>query len=106
MKLLVDENVKCSRCSKVFINEEYDDHFCHPQTKVCKIIKFSSYNITKDEQGNEIVDIWTLDGTNYLFQEIPEDKEHTKIPFEPSNRDLTGEKNNHRPNTSLEQYLY
>ncbi len=88
------------------IVEEYQNHLCEPIMKDCKIIKFTSYYTAKTPDGRTIIDITALDGDSYMFEHVPEDKEHTMIPFDPSNRDLTGEKNNRRPNSIFNQHLY
>lgn len=95
--------VECTRCRKLMINEEYINHLCEPIMKNCKIIKFTSYFITKNDEGKTLLDITAINGDSYMFEEVPENKEYTKIPFEPGNRHLTGEKNNRRHNSILTQ---
>lgn len=87
------------------IEEEYDDHLCRPRIRSYKVMKFTEFYTMKGEDGKTILNIVTLDGDDIMLEEFPEDKERTKIPFEPSNRGLTGEKNNHRPNSILTQTL-
>lgn len=85
----MNDLVECTRCRKVMINEEYDNHLCEPIMKDCKIIKFTSYFITKNNEGKTLLDITTINGESYMFEEVPEDKEHTQIPYQP-----TGNTNN------------
>lgn len=66
------------------IDEEYQNHLCSPIMKECKIIKFTSYFITKNDEGKTLLDITTLNGDNFIFEEVPENKEYTKIPYQPT----------------------
>lgn len=76
--------VQCTRCKKVLVNEEYESHRCMPEIKDWKTVRFASHYIIKDE-GKTLIGIRGLDGISYEFLEVTEDKEHTKIPFEPKN---------------------
>ena len=75
--------VYCSRCRNNMINEEYLDHLCEPRINEFKKVKFTSYCIVKNSQGKTLVDITSLDGVSYLFEEVPENKKMTKIPYQP-----------------------
>ena len=77
--------VQCTRCRKVLVDEEYDSHKCKPEIKDSKTIKSASHYIIKDEDDRTVIGIRGLNGISYEFIEIPEDKEHTKIPYQPTN---------------------
>lgn len=81
VKLPVDESVQCTRCRKVLIDEEYNSHECFPQIDNYKIIKCAMHNIVTKPNGETIIDVWAFDGTNYIFEEVPENKEYTKMPY-------------------------
>jgi hypothetical protein len=86
--------VKCTRCRKFMIDEEYQNHLCEPIMRDCKVLKFTSYFITENSDGRTVLDITTLNGDSYVFVKVPEEKEYTKIPYEPDmRRDLTERKN-------------
>ena len=74
--------IKCSRCNKVLVSEEYDTHECMPDIKRWKSVKFTHYYISNRE-GKTTIGIRTVDGTKFDFEEILEDKEKTKIPYQP-----------------------
>ena len=74
--------VQCTRCRNTMMNEEYDVHRCSPQIKHLKSLKFTSYSIS-EKNGKKTINIRGFDGTHYQFLEIPEDKEHTKVPYFP-----------------------
>lgn len=84
------ELAKCTRCRKITIDEEYDDHRCIPEIKGYKTINYaSSYSII-DDQNRKITTFRGMDGIVYDMVEISEDKEHTKIPYQPkSNMEKT-----------------
>ena len=72
--------VSCTRCKKTMIDEEYDDHECSMKLHSLVKLKFLSYDIIQQKSKN-LITIFDDNGVCYQFQEIPEDKEHTKIPF-------------------------
>jgi len=87
------ELVECSRCSKKMIEEEYSDHQCIPRIKNFKTIKFTHYHILKENDGKTTINITTKDGTWLECVQIPEDKEQTKIPYQPKgNREKNTDK--------------
>jgi hypothetical protein len=77
---------ECSRCHKVLVDEEYDEHYCMP--KIAKWhswepIKIAHFSISERE-GKRFIDMRSLDGTKFEFIEVPEDKERTKTPYQPT----------------------
>lgn len=74
--------VSCTRCEKVMINEEYNNHICMPEIKSFKTIKFTDYYITKNKNGTTI-HVITKSGLDLELIEVPENKEFTKIPYQP-----------------------
>lgn len=84
VKLQMNDLIKCGRCNKVVIVEEYDSHECMPEIKSWKTIKFTNFYILKDKAGLTTIGIRSSDGTKYDFIEVPEDKPNTKIPYEPT----------------------
>lgn len=85
--------VQCRRCKKIVIEEEYDKHECEPLIKNSKTIQISSYYITKDNLDRDTIHAWGLDGTVLDLVIIPEDKNSTKIPYQPTgNREKSTDK--------------
>lgn len=74
---------KCTRCNAVSIDEEYTNHECLPQIKDIKKIKVAEYYFSKNRQNHQILEVLTLDGIHYEFDIIPEDKEKTRISYQP-----------------------
>jgi hypothetical protein len=74
--------VECSRCNKVLVDEEYEQHECMPEIKRWKKVKFTHFYIS-DKGGKKVIGIRSIDGTKYDFEEVLEDKEHTKTPYMP-----------------------
>ena len=89
--LAMSDLVQCTRCKKILMDEEYNLHRCIPEIKDFRTIKCASHYIIKDENGGIIIGVRTLNGISYEFLEVPEDKEHTKIPYQPT---FDKEKNN------------
>ena len=94
---MVSDLVQCTRCRKVTINEEYDSHRCVAEYKGSKTVNYSHYLMTKGEsrKGINWISIIGLDGIRYEFNEVPENKDLTKIPYD-INRKFTPSKNNRR----------
>lgn len=96
----MNDLAECSRCHKVLVNEEYDQHYCMPQIKkwhTWKPIKIAHLSIS-ERDGKKFIDIIGIDGTKYDFEEIPEDKEHTKISYQPPKLN-TGKKFDEHPDS-------
>lgn len=75
------------------IEEEYDNHLCRPRIRSYKVMKFTEFYTMKGEDGKTILNIVTVDGDDIMLEEVPENKEYTKIPYEPSKcRNLTERK--------------
>lgn len=56
-------------------------------------MKFTEFYTTKGEDGRIILNLITLDGDDLMFEEVIENKEYTKIPYQhPMRRDLTERK--------------
>ncbi len=73
------ELVRCARCKKILIDEEYDSHDCNPINNGWKNVKAAYYYITKDSQKQEVIFIVGLDGIDYNFtiiQKHESDKRH------------------------------
>ncbi|HEV2193074.1 MAG TPA: hypothetical protein VGR54_05580 [Nitrosopumilaceae archaeon] len=88
------ELVQCTRCRNIMPDEDYDEHRCEPRRRNFKLIKFTSFHVIDGFDGRKILDINALNGDNFMFEEVPENKEFTKMPYEPNmRRDLTGRKN-------------
>jgi hypothetical protein len=63
----VSDIVKCIRCNRILIDEEFSIHICTPATKDYKEIMIDFYIITKDPQGRETILAKGLDGTMYTL---------------------------------------
>lgn len=85
------------------IHEEYDDHRCMPKIKEIKTIKCAYFFINHDEQRGKILEVRAMDGTHYEFLEIPENKEYTKIPYQPIGNT---ENNSRQDNSTLWLIVY
>jgi len=84
---------KCSRCSRVLIDEEFDGHVCTPKLGKTKTIEFDFSGITKTPEGATVVIIKAMDGTLYRFIERVATTVD-RLCFEPAKRDVTdGEPN-------------
>ena len=77
------ELVKCIRCKKTMIAEEYDNHRCIPAIKGFRTIKYATSYSIRDEQNRKTTTFRGIDGIVYDFIEIPENKEVTKILYQP-----------------------
>ena len=66
--------VKCTRCKKVLIDEEYELHLCIPKTTGHKIIKIAYHFITKNDLGRTVIEAKGLDGITYELVDEPKDK--------------------------------
>ena len=65
-------------------DEVYDTHRCEPKRRNFKVIKFTSFHFIEGFDGRRILDINALNGDNYVFEEVRENKEYTKIPYQPT----------------------
>ncbi|MDE1842011.1 MAG: hypothetical protein KGI09_09040, partial [Thaumarchaeota archaeon] len=74
---------QCTRCNKKFLEEEYDSHRCMPAIKKIKTIKYAHSYTYVDTVGRKVTVIRALDGIDFEFIEVPENKEQTKIPYQP-----------------------
>ena len=75
--------VECTRCNKKFLDEEYDEHRCIPEIKKMKTIKYAHSFTYIDATGRNVISIRAMDGTDFEFIEVPENKSLTKIPYQP-----------------------
>lgn len=90
------ELAQCTRCRNVIIDEEYYTHQCRPKSRGHKIIKYSDYLLLKNNPKSReayAILVVGLDGITYDFVHVPENKEHTKIPYQPT---FDSDKNNRR----------
>ena len=90
--------VQCTRCKKTMIDEEFNDHRCMPKITGFKKIKYADCYTVEDSQNRKIITIRGMDGIVYDFVEIPENKEYTKIPYQPIGNT---NKNNRQDNSTL-----
>lgn len=84
------------------IDEEYDHHRCIPQIKGYKTINYATSYSVIDHQNRKITTFRGMDGIVYDFIEIPEDKEHTKISYQPT---LNTNNNSQEDNSSISWVL-
>ena len=47
--------VKCARCNKVMIMEEYDSHLCNPNLEGVKRLDVAYYSTSKDSMGRTVI---------------------------------------------------
>ncbi|MBA4718979.1 MAG: hypothetical protein HRO68_07775 [Nitrosopumilus sp.] len=83
------------------MDEEYFDHDCNPEIKNDKTMEIVYYRIDKDSQNRDRLTVLTMGGTLYDMPIISENKEQTKIPYNPENQTSTEnqhEENNRRRN--------
>lgn len=88
--------IQCIRCKQSLIREEWDNHVCSRRFKGVRNIEVLQWWETKGDQGERVAFGIGSDGYTYKMTEAKEGF----IELDTSNRGLTGEKNNHRPNTS------
>src|SRR5579883_2999581 len=95
--------ISCPRCNLEIIAEEYRDHKCKDHIKGVKTLPISFYyDGGYDENGDKILMIKGEDGILYRGIQCKH-----QIPHNLSgNRNLTGENNNRRPNSSPDRYIY
>lgn len=74
--------VRCNRCGKSMITEEYDQHLCTPITRGYKTIEIDYFGVTKDRFGRQTVIAKGLDGILYTLVKR-EKKESDRVPFCP-----------------------
>ncbi|MFQ5440980.1 MAG: hypothetical protein ACE5DL_05910 [Nitrosopumilaceae archaeon] len=91
---------ECTRCHKIMIDEEHIDHECIPKIKSHRIIKYTHYHLIREKDGKTTINITTKNGTWLECVEIPEDKEHTKIPYQPR-----GNTHNNQPDSSQNHFF-
>lgn len=80
---LLSDFFECTRCRNIFIDEEYDSHKCEPKYTGYKLSNISSYRIFDDLDGNKNISVTDFNGVSHRFTHIPENKELTKIPYQP-----------------------
>lgn len=90
----MNELVKCSRCKKAMIDEEFDDHNCSPALKGSKTILLDYYTKGKDEKGKEMLLAKGMDGIMYTF--IVDNEASMPLSFDPSDKNLQGDANRRR----------
>lgn len=91
--------IQCLRCKQSIIKEEWDNHVCSRHFKGVKNIEVLQWWETTNEKGERMAFGIGSDGYTYTMTELKEGF----IEIDLSNRDLTGEKNYRRPNSSLTQ---
>ncbi len=74
------ELVQCSRCKSILIDEEYYKHDCTPKLRNVKTFSYDSYYTMKDNSGNDIIVIKTMNGDLFSFEKY--DKPRAKIPYD------------------------
>lgn len=85
----MNDMVKCARCKKALIAEEFGDHICTPEWKGCKTILIDYHTTSKDEKGREIILAMGMDGIMYSL--VLDNKPTEPIPFKPSDETLQGD---------------
>lgn len=63
-----EDILKCNRCKKTMINEEYSTPICSPipNGKIIKV-DIDYYTISKNQLGETVLMIKDLEGTSYRF---------------------------------------
>ncbi|MGI0007925.1 MAG: hypothetical protein ACREAR_08030 [Nitrosotalea sp.] len=92
--------ITCPRCKLSLIADEYRSHKCTKNFTGVKTIPIRSfYDSVVDFNGDEVIMMDGEDGILYRLVKCTHQIPHVM----PSNRDLTGKKNNRRPNSFLTQ---
>ena len=63
----MNEIIRCNRCNKVLINEEFNTHVCSPVIINSQKKEFDYYIIRKDKKGKTTILIKDMDGCVYIF---------------------------------------
>lgn len=80
--VVINELIKCSRCKKTMISEEFDNHNCSPILIGNRTILLDYYTKGNDENGNEMFLAKGMDGIMYTL--IVDTEPAVPIPFNPS----------------------
>jgi len=82
--------LKCKRCKKTMISEEYPSHICSPipNGKIIKI-DIDYYIISKNQLGETVLMVKDLEGTSYRFTVKDKDKLLDFLPTEYQQRNKT-----------------
>ena len=88
--------IKCQRCKKTLLGEEYDNHLCSPLANGSKIIDIDYYLIHEDELGDIYIITKTMDGLlltlrksmttteNQQYFSPTENQQRNKTPDDPT----------------------
>jgi len=71
----------CGRCGQSLIEEELRTHKCNPPTRSYESAEIVFHSISKDEYGNDLIIIKTVNGTLYSFQGIENPSPAMKRPY-------------------------
>jgi len=90
--------IKCTRCKKTLIEEEFNGHVCTPNLRGIKDILVDYYYLgQKDNDGHEFVYAKGLDGILYRLVKCLH-----KTPHQPS---VNTENTNHEDNSTIRSLL-
>ncbi|MDE1729086.1 MAG: hypothetical protein KGH81_07925 [Thaumarchaeota archaeon] len=73
----------CTRCNKVWIDEEYDNHDCTPIMKDYDTFKIAHFYTFTDNLKRSVLRVRTMTGRMLDMVIVPEDKVSTKVLYEP-----------------------
>ena len=82
--------IKCRRCRKTFIIEEYDNHVCTPILTDVKEIMIDYYFKARSNNNDIVIMVKGLDGTLYRMVECRHNFTHKS--YYPSDESLQGDK--------------
>ena len=76
----MNKTVKCERCNKQFIDEEFSDHLCTPETIKAQEIGID-YILAPElnENGDKVHIAKGLNGILYRLVECPHNPTHTNL---------------------------
>ena len=99
----LDDFIKCRKCSKMFIFEEYNHHVCSVDFKGIKEIGIDyHFDGEKDENNDQVFIAKGLDGIIYRLVKCDHNHPHTSA--DPTIFD--SEKNRRRIDRAQFQYIY
>jgi hypothetical protein len=98
--------VRCLRCRRTFIREEYEEHLCTPDHKGVRRIPIDMWSESKTDSGEPMIMAFGLDGFVYRLEQVKEN-----LGFEELSDETLQDENRRNPtesgqNPGLELFLY
>lgn len=72
--------VRCLRCRRTLIREEYEEHLCTPDHKGVKRIPIDMWSESKTDSGEPMIMAFGLDGYIYRLEQVKENIGFEELP--------------------------